>query len=470
MSSSQLARTLIGFLFFLFLARRLEPSGFGKYMFAFALAEIFSILGDLGLHEYLIREFSREPRLLKRRLAGVLTLKTVLSSSSALVMVALVPLMGKDYETSLAVAAFALAQIGYNWFYASTIAYSARQDFHLQAAIWFLEKALFAAAGVAVLLAGYSFVAVAFSNTAMQIAGGAVAVLIVWKRYGPLNVSADAGRWAAYLKAALPFGLIVAFYLVYFRIDSVMLSFFKGDADVGQYNAAYNLVSALMFIPAGLVAALFPALAGAYRSPRDDLDAPFQKCFRWLLALSLPMAAGIWLLSEELMASLLGESYLPAAAPLAVLAWALPVWFITFLQGNMLTVIERQKAVAAVGFVNMLANIALNFLVIPRYGFTGAAATTLVTEALGLMQMMYLMRRNIRLDRSLLTVLKLAPVVATMGLLVWLLRDRLPLAAVISLAAVMYGLAVVVAGIIPMAEIKTVLGRKRPPEPSPPLT
>lgn len=463
LSSSQLARTIIGFLFFLFLARWLEPADFGRYMFAFALSEIFSILGDMGIHEYFIREMARKPKLLKKRLAGIIGLKTALSSTSAAIMIAIVPLMGKDTGTSLAVAAFALAQIGYSWFYASTIAWSARQDLHLQAIIWFLEKALIAGAGVAVLLAGYGFAAVALSNTAVQVAGGLLAVAIVWRKYGPLNLALEPRRWAGYLKAALPFGLIVAFYLVYFRIDSVMLSFIRGDADVGQYNAAYNLVAALMFIPAGLVAALFPVLAGSYRSPEDDLDAPFQKTFKLLLALSLPMAVGLWLLSGQLIAPLLGEIYLPAASPLAVLAWVLPVWFITFLQGNMLTVIERQKAVATVGFVNMAANVALNLLIIPRYGFTGAAATTLATEALGLMQMFYLLRRNISLTRTVSTAITLVPPAAVMGVLVWLLRDRLPVAAVIAMAAVIYGAIVVSLKIITIAEIRAVWRRKTEP-------
>src|SRR5665811_809671 len=150
LSSSQLVRAAIGFLFFLFLARRLGPGDFGKYMFAFSLAEIFSILGDLGLHEYSIREMARRPELLRERLPGILALKTLLSSTSAIIMLALLPLLGKDRATTIAVVAFALAQIGYSWFYTSTIAFAARQDLHIQAFLWLMEKALFASAGVVV--------------------------------------------------------------------------------------------------------------------------------------------------------------------------------------------------------------------------------------------------------------------------------------------------------------------------------
>jgi O-antigen/teichoic acid export membrane protein len=466
LSSSQLARTLIGFLFFIFLARRLGPSGYGKYMFAFALSEIFSILGDVGLHEYTIREIARRPGELKERLTGILGLKTLLSSVSTIVMIAIVPLLGKDRETSLAVIAFAVAQIGYSWFYASTIAFSVRQDLHIQAFLWFMEKALFAAAGVVVILAGRGFLAVALSNTFVQFFGGCLAVWIVWKKYGPFRLSLNTAQWRPYLKAALPFGLIVAFYLVYFRIDSVMISFFRGDEEVGLYGAAYSLISALMFLPAGLVAALFPKLAGSYSRPDERLDEPFTRAARWLLAMSLPMAVGGSLLANELTEKLLGASYAPAATALAVLAWTLPVWFTTFLQGNLLTVIERQKAVASVGAVNMVVNIALNLAVIPRYGFTGAAVTTLVTELTGLCLMFYLLRRNISLGRTALIALRVLLISLAMGAVVLLLRGRVHVGVVVAAAGVFYIAAALIFKAVPLSEISgLLLRRKTPSEP-----
>lgn len=463
LSSAQFVRTAVGFLFFLFLARRLGPDDFGKYMFAFSLAEIFSILGDIGLHEYTIREISRRPEILRERMAGILVLKTILSSSSAIIMIALLPLLGKDHSTSMAVAAFALAQIGYSWFYTSTIAYSARQDMHIQAILWFMEKALFAGAGVLVIFAGRGFVAVALSNTVVQFLGGALAIWIAWRKYGPWLTNLERDKWSFYLKSALPFGLIVAFYLVYFRIDSVMISFFRGDFEVGQYGSAYNLVSALMFLPAGLVAALFPRLAGAYNSPEDNLDGPFQRAARWLLALSLPMAVGIWLLSEQLVLALLGDTYLPSVKALSILGWVLPVWYITFLQGNILTVIERQKAVAAVGLANMILNVGLNLLVIPRYGFTGAAVTTLVTEILGFTIMFWLLRRNITLTETLVVALKVAVLTALMGLVVWLLRGKISVFAVIAVAIAIYSPAIIAFKIIPLSEIIAIVRRKAEP-------
>ncbi|MBE3068506.1 MAG: polysaccharide biosynthesis C-terminal domain-containing protein, partial [Chloroflexi bacterium] len=139
--------------------------------------------------------------------------------------------------------------------------------------------------------------------------------------------------------------------------------------------------------------------------------------------------------------------------------------FITFLQVNILTVVERQKAVAAVGFGNMIVNLGLNLLIIPRYGFNGAALTTLLTELVGLSAMFWLLRRNISLIHTALVALRIGGLAAGMGVMVWLLKDLIPLPAVIALAAVSYGGAVVATGMIPASELVGILkNRANSPE------
>jgi O-antigen/teichoic acid export membrane protein len=172
------------------------------------------------------------------------------------------------------------------------------------------------------------------------------------------------------------------------------------------------------------------------------------------------MAVGGFLLSNQLILALLGTEYLPAADALAVLAWTLPIWFITFLQGNLLTIIERQKAVAAVGFVNMTANVVLNLLVIPRYGFTGAAVTTLITEVIGMSQMFYLLRNNISLKNTVMTVIRVALLSSVMGVAIYLLRDHIHVFATIAITATGYMAAAVLMKILPLEEIRSILVRR----------
>ncbi len=167
------------------------------------------------------------------------------------------------------------------------------------------------------------------------------------------------------------------------------------------------------------------------------------------------------------MLTLFKETYLPAVKALAILGWVLPVWFITFLQGNILTIIERQKAVAIVGLANMMLNLGMNLAIIPRYGFTGAAATTLITEILGLSLMFWLLRRNISLVRTATMALKVTVLAGAMGIMVWLMRGRINVFAVIAAAAAAYALTIVALGIIPLREIREIFSRKTSPAGAP---
>ncbi len=71
--------------------------------------------------------------------------------------------------------------------------------------------------------------------------------------------------------------------------------------------------------------------------------------------------------------------------------------FATLLIGNSLGAIGYQKRVAVVSGINVVFNVVLNLLLIPRYGAMAAAAITLGTETLGLVQYAFITRGKLKL-------------------------------------------------------------------------
>ena len=197
--------------------------------------------------------------------------------------------------------AFALAQIGYSWFYASTIAFSVRQDLHIQAFLWLMEKVLFAAAGVAVhrWQAG-GFVAVAFSNTFVQFFGGAprgldrlaqIRAVHVQARRGPLGGLPQVGPSLRADRRLLP-GLFP-----HRQRHDLVLPRRRGGRPVRRRLQSGLGAAVPACRPGG--ARMFPGWPERTARPDDNLDGPFQRAARWLLAMSLPMAVGVWLLAEH---------------------------------------------------------------------------------------------------------------------------------------------------------------------------
>ncbi len=72
------------------------------------------------------------------------------------------------------------------------------------------------------------------------------------------------------LKEAIPIAIASVFTIIYFRIDVIMLSFLRGDAEVGLYSAAYRLTDALVFLPTVLTTSTFPLMSKYYKDSFDS--------------------------------------------------------------------------------------------------------------------------------------------------------------------------------------------------------
>jgi O-antigen/teichoic acid export membrane protein len=181
---------------------------------------------------------------------------------------------------------------------------------------------------------------------------------------------------------SLPFALSISFLFIYYRIDTVMLSLMVGDQVTGWYNAAYRLIDVIHYIPLLIVAAILPPMALYSRENREVLTDIFNRSFRYLVMLALPIGVGMFLLAPRLILFVFGEGFENAAPALRILVWAEVFAFLNYLGGHLLNMIDRQKIYTIIVGATAAFNIILNLLLIPSYHHIGAAVATLLCELL----------------------------------------------------------------------------------------
>jgi O-antigen/teichoic acid export membrane protein len=106
--------------------------------------------------------------------------------------------------------------------------------------------------------------------------------------------------------------------------------------------------------------------------------------------------------------------------------------------GNMTTVVKQERAAARIYTINAVANVALNALFIPRYGYVAASVVTVVTDAIGAFQFHLLLSRKLKLPNMLTVMVRVAAAATLMGLALGL-ANRLHLLILIPLGAAVYG-------------------------------
>jgi O-antigen/teichoic acid export membrane protein len=282
--------------------------------------------------------------------------------------------------------------------------------------------------------------------------GAAAAVVLIFLLPAELRRGAggvvDARRARRYAAYGLPVALSLIFALALATTDRFLLAAYLGDAEVGVYQAGYSLANRtldVMFIWLG--AAGGPALIVALeRGGGAALAKAAREQAGLMLALALPASLGLALVAHPLTEVMVGPALAPGAA--AVTPWiaasALCAGLTTYYTHQAFTLGRRTGLLLLAMAIPAAVNIALNLVLIPRLGLTGALIATTLSYGVGLAASILLGRLAQPLPLPWNAMARAGLATAAMGLVVTSLPSLgglLELALKAGVGALAYGLA-----------------------------
>jgi O-antigen/teichoic acid export membrane protein len=220
-------------------------------------------------------------------------------------------------------------------------------------------------------------------------------------------------------------------------LDTVILSLNRSPEEVGWYKAAYNLTQRFLFIPLAVVTPLTPQMSRHFGLSKERVHQTFNSVFKFMAVVSMPIGVGISVLAQPIVLFLYGEVYLPSVPVLAILIWTIPLLSLSWMFGSLTTASDKEKKAVRVYFLAFLLNLCTNLFVIPRYGYIGAAVTTVTTEAAALVMFYMVLHTDFPLTDVKNALLKPITAGLLMGLVVFLLRNW-NLFVLVPLGAVVY--------------------------------
>ncbi len=215
-------------------------------------------------------------------------------------------------------------------------------------------------------------------------------------KYYSLKLNIDWVYWSQIFKKALPLFIIITFNLIYYRIDTVMLSIMKDQTAVGLYGASYKILEILIALPGMFMGILLPLFAKYYIQDKTRFQHIFQQAFNILVTIAIPLAVAGILLSNKILNLIAGKDFMPATSTLQVLFIGIGFIFLGNLMGHILIGASLQNKSMYIAIIGAVFNIALNLYLIPIYSYLGAAIATAITEGLVLISYIYLVRRYVR--------------------------------------------------------------------------
>ena len=185
--------------------------------------------------------------------------------------------------------------------------------------------------------------------------------------------------------------------MLYMRIDQVMLRHLAGEESAGIYAAAVRLSEVVYFVPVLVVTGLLPYWVKARARGTEAYGRALQGIFDLQTALALGFAVPVAFLADWLVGWVFGPAYAAAGPVLALHVWAGVFVFQGVARSQTWVLEDWNRFTLVTTVAGAAANVALNFLWIPRHGAIGAAAATLVSYALAAWAMSFMFTQTRRI-------------------------------------------------------------------------
>ena len=362
------------------LTRALGPGEYGELSYLLALVGLLAPLAQSGLSGLVTRALLEKPEEERAALGAALLLR-FLGGLAALAVGLLYAAWAEPAGLGrvllwllLAVQPAAMFQVLEYWFQARLRAGTLVP--------WRLAVSLASAAlKIGAALAMHSTAAVAVVFAAETLAAAVVSALAyrraahrwAWPRLAP--------AWLGWFARRAPWLLLSGIAeIIYLRIDIVMLERMRGLTETGIYAVAARISEIWYGVPVLIAASLFPAL-WARRLEGAAYARALQAAFDLLCWLAVALALAMQWCAAPLVGWLFGAPYAQAAPILTLHIWAGVFVFMRAVLSRWLLVEDLVRFSLVTHAAGAVLNVALNLILIPRYGGLGAAAATVASYA-----------------------------------------------------------------------------------------
>lgn len=164
--------------------------------------------------------------------------------------------------------------------------------------------------------------------------------------------------------------------------DQIMLAALSDSETLGQYAAALRLVSLFAFLPVIMQMVAAPEIARARRDDATLYKRRLHGLYRLAMGLTVCTAVPVALIGPDVLVWLFGDAYGAAGVLLPLLALRLFLTNMGVARGLFLANEGMARFAMFTAMAGAVMNVALNWILIPQFGATGAVIASLLSFTL----------------------------------------------------------------------------------------
>lgn len=386
---------------------------YGLYFALLNFSFLFNILLDFGITNYNTKTLAQHPQLAHNQLGSLLGLRTILFLIYAVFTLGMGMVIGyKTNDLSL------LAILVLNQFFVAIILFmrsnfAGLHRFKLDALFSVMDRVLL------IIICSY-LLWFRVSETPFQIEwfvwaqtaayglSAFVALMIGRQTIGKAKLKIKRLFSIVILRQAFPYALLILLMMIYNRMDSVMLERIHPDGatQAGIYAQGFRLLDAVNMFALLFAGLLLPIFARML-SKKEPINELIQYAGSLLLVGASIFSIAAFFYAREIIEWRYHEHIMASSASFQFLILSFIPVSLTYIFGTLLTANGSLKYLNIMAILGLSLNFIANFILIPKYGASGAAIATLITQWFTAIIQIYLAFRILKIKLETLHLVKL---------------------------------------------------------------
>ena len=418
--------TITGIIFpivtFPYAARVLEPEGIGEVNFLNSIIGYILLITSLGIPMYGVKEIAkyRNDKEARDRIAiELLILSLILCVLGYAVVWALAKFVPQIHEEAPVFYVLSLSilftAIGVNWFYQGI------EDFKF-----------ITVRGIIIRVISAVCLFIFVKNKTDLLAYGAILVSSFVGNYiinffhlknhiSFSSISIKTIDVLRHIKPTLQVFLLNVISSLYLQLNSVMLGFMSDDTEVGYFTAGTKITHIVILLITSATTVLIPRASNLIKEGNKE---GFSKIINQTITLTslfaYPITIGLMILASPITLIFCGPEFYGSIPVLLLNApLILVISYTSIMAHQTLYPMEKIKIVIYSVSGGAITNIIFNILLIPYYGATGAAFSTLLTEVVVFLILLFFGKKYYPFKRNKFLSIKYLTGSIIMGVFIW---------------------------------------------------
>lgn len=377
--AGRIVQMVLSFFVGLLTARYLGPSNYGLISYAGTYTTFFASLCTLGINSIIVKNFIDYPEEEGTTLCTAIILRAV-SSVASLIAIMGISFVADKGEPVTQIIVF-LCATGMVFQIFDTFNY------------WFQAKFQSKYSAIATLVAyvsvsAYRIILLVFKKDVQWFALAssidymvlACFLAIAYKKNDGPKFRFSWEKSKQLLKESYNFILSGLMVSIYGSTDRFMLKQMVNEESVGYYATALTLCNMWVFVLSAIIDSVTPTIMQAHGTNIETYKQMNRQLYSIVFYVSAFVSACFMLFGKVAIRILYGEAYIGAAMPLSIITWYTAFSYLGVARNAWIVCEHKQLYLKYLYLGAAITNVALNAVLIPRWGASGAAMASLLTQ------------------------------------------------------------------------------------------